>query len=90
MIEGKECKEQLEVKKKALQAADAAKNELRNSNSILNGNLGDLKNALANAEANAADYKKVAKNEKARNLRTGFFGFVAGGLTTLVLFLTIR
>lgn len=87
MIEGKACKEENKALTGALEACDENKAELKTSISILKDGNSTLRSVNENLRANVIDLKKIVKNEKARKLRTGFFGFVAGAATTAIIIL---
>ena len=88
MIQGKECKEQLQAVNSALNSCDNSKNELKTSVLVLNSDLLKLRNVNSNLEANVVNLKKIFKKEKSRGIRRGFFGFLAGALTTVVIIST--
>lgn len=86
MIEGKECKEQLQASNSALLNCDQAKEELKQVNGVLKRDLIVLKDVNSNLEQSIIDLKKVAENEKTRGKRRGFFGFIKGvGVTVVVI-----
>jgi len=85
MIEGKEAKEQNKALNAALFNCDKAKLELKQSNDVLSKDLGLLKDKNINLTKDVNDYKLIVRNEKSRKLRSGFYGFVAGAATVLVI-----
>ena len=84
MIEGKEAKEQNKALNYALLSCDKAKSELKASNYILNKDLGILKEQKQNSDKIAKDWEKIAKNQKSRNLRSGFLGVGVGIIITFI------